>query len=466
MSDKTTSVCVNGELEAGDLVLSSPDSDYACLVGRVLGINKAGTPEHLEETNNEGDSVHVDFTDAEYTSSRAIEIEEMFSNLYGAPMLFNECSMSDVIMEPDMLIRITGLKGLQLSEILDSHEKASAFYSHTVEALRTDEKGEATTEKLYSPLKFFIRSDDTEEYDEMDYWRDEMSQSDAVHYKDTIELAIKRDIDYMDAERYMAEYLDDDEVGGKVISLFPSVELKGGRLWCIADIRLSGPLSQEEESELKDWWEGQLSDGWGEGFEQREIRVSGGELYVEPWDSGDGFFVDTENEFRTRLGLAPKGHDRELERKLCDNVNRGYEDFRKNFLDRSKDEVFEGAGIIKAMDDARFYLTEFAHELPPGEVEGLLKLENPIDVVACAWKAYMDNLSDMTAVIRKTAVKADSAEISGIARNERDTRVIDSFMPVPGKLSVLDQIRRDKARAKYSPAPSKNTPAKDHGPEL
>jgi hypothetical protein len=70
-------------------------------------------------------------------------------------------------------------------------------------------------------------------------------------------------------------------------------------------MELTAPLTPEEMARLKDWWSGQLSDGWGEGFEQRGIKAGRKELYIVPWSSGDNFFVDTEREFRQRLGLEP-----------------------------------------------------------------------------------------------------------------------------------------------------------------
>ena len=33
---------------------------------------------------------------------------------------------------------------------------------------------------------------------------------------------------------------------------------------------------------------------WGEGFEQRGIKIPEGELYVSFWNSGDEFFLTTE----------------------------------------------------------------------------------------------------------------------------------------------------------------------------
>ena len=40
-----------------------------------------------------------------------------------------------------------------------------------------------------------------------------------------------------------------------------------------------------------------MADGWGESFEQREIRISDGEMYVSFWNSGDDYFMLNSDEF-------------------------------------------------------------------------------------------------------------------------------------------------------------------------
>lgn len=173
--------------------------------------------------------------------------------------------------------------------------------------IQMEDKQEYSTEKLYSPVKFELRDNDMrEEYDEMNYWRDEITHEEAWEFRDQIELAILRDRNTLDGSRGMMEYYSESEaVNNKVHSLFPAIELYGDKLWCVAEMKLTAPLTAEETAEMKDWWCGQLSDGWGESVEQREIKVSRGELYIEPWTPGKSFFIATERELCQRLGLEP-----------------------------------------------------------------------------------------------------------------------------------------------------------------
>ena len=79
-------------------------------------------------------------------------------------------------------------------------------------------------------------------------------------------------------------------------------EVMDDELYGKVDVRLTEPMTEEEENELKDWIRGQNSDGLGEGFEQREISTDRGDLYLSFWDSGEGYFIKDGEEMDEYLG--------------------------------------------------------------------------------------------------------------------------------------------------------------------
>ena len=79
------------------------------------------------------------------------------------------------------------------------------------------------------------------------------------------------------------------------------VENAGGELYGVIHTKLREAFTPEEEQEWIGELIGQAADGFGEGFEQREIKTDDGEMYVSFWNDSEDYFMESESDFRLRL---------------------------------------------------------------------------------------------------------------------------------------------------------------------
>lgn len=144
----------------------------------------------------------------------------------------------------------------------------------------------------YCPLKVQMNDEDYGDLYEAD-------NGYAVMNEDAIRERLQKEQDF-DLNN-MADYFDGSESAkAKLISAVWDVENIGGELFGVIHTKLTEPFTPEEEQEWIEELTGQASDGFGEGFEQREIRTDDGDMYVSFWNSDDDYFMENESEFQVR----------------------------------------------------------------------------------------------------------------------------------------------------------------------
>lgn len=252
---------------------------------------------------------------------------------------------------------------------------------------------EPTTIKLYMPLTADLFPYD--EYGDMEDDSSPLDGQDLRAYEDQILTALVKNRMLEEAERgIMHWYGQNDCVNDKVKSVVFTAEERNGRLWGVAECRVVGVLSPGELDTLKAYVSGQASDGWGEGFEQREIDTGDGSLYVHLWSWDDNWDIRTEDECfapkqdssrspakRVRLEKEEQGSEcsfrcqAETELSgLCDDVAVGLPELCYS--------VHEGTGelIVIRRGEVGYYRTDYSTEDKEQNVELADRLNEKLGV--------------------------------------------------------------------------------------
>ena len=218
----------------------------------------------------------------EIISSLSLEKEDIF-------MLNRLAAALEVIPPAEM----EKLKAAVYLTEPDTSEKFLALMKKVEQlddALRPLSTGPSTL-RLYMPLTAEF-TEDGYDYEEPEH----LEGGELYQYAEQIAKALE---DYRmpeEAERgIMHWYHEEDSVNEKVRSVVFRLEKRDFQLWGVAECQLLRGLTTKEMDTLKQYITGQASDGWGEGFEQRDIGVDEGVLNVHLWNSGD-WSLQTEEE--------------------------------------------------------------------------------------------------------------------------------------------------------------------------
>ncbi len=78
-------------------------------------------------------------------------------------------------------------------------------------------------------------------------------------------------------------------------------EALNGELYGKVDVRLSEPMTEKEESALRDWIREVNSDGIGRSFERQPISTDIGNLHISLWTDSEDYFIRDADEMQEKL---------------------------------------------------------------------------------------------------------------------------------------------------------------------
>lgn len=192
--------------------------------------------------------------------------------------------------------------------------------------------------------------------------------ADLVQYKEEIQGAVKEENlrGSMDGNpcNLMEYFHGSPSITEKVESAVVSVKESEGALYGCTTLILKDYLESGELTELCGYITGQYSDGWGEGFEQRDIQVGDGTLNVHFWQGDDKFRFKQAEELENaerkssdkkavcRPKLKLLGHDGNIFSIMGDVMRllreNGQENEAKEMMDRvnASGDYYKALGII------------------------------------------------------------------------------------------------------------------------
>ena len=309
---------------------------------------------------------------------------------------------------------------------------------------------ENLTFKLYSPLTAELLPDESE------FWREddliELRGYEMADYLEAITEQIEREGDRLE------QYLDSENapyLATNVKSIRLSVEERDGELCGCATVILHDDLTEHGWNDLQEYLSGQYSDGWGEGFEQRDIRVEDGILNVHFWQPEHFAFTVEQLTAEPQVEMV------------------GQEALSKSDVDQTRNSAEPSQSTKK------YEITDIAHPVYP-ELHRIRALRQVSTDVPCgALGGYVQSESNLSqedddawiygeAICRDDALVCEGAfltdhaqasdsaliekdaEVGGWAR-VRDNAVVSGAIAQENALICGDAVLRKSQRTEYAP---------------
>ena len=259
------------------------------------------------------------------------------------------------------------------------------------------------TFKLYSPLTAELLSDENE------IWLGnapiELQGYEMTDYAGAIAAQIVEEganiEQYMDGE-------DNPYLAAHVKSIRLSVEERDGELCGCATVIVDEDLTERGWNDLQDYITGQYSDGWGEGFEQRDIQVKDGILNVHFWQEDHFAFSVEKVETEPQAGvvgqdaLSVANSDRASRQPQPSQPDKKYE------ITDIAHPVYSELHRIRALRQVR-------EDVPVGELGGYVQSEANLSQDNDEAWLYDDSISRDEACVRDDARLYEQAMAQDLA---------------------------------------------------
>lgn len=158
--------------------------------------------------------------------------------------------------------------------------------------------------KYYCPLVATVYAYD--QYGNLEDYPDEYDGSFLTAHEEKIRNLIHR-YDSCCKENLAEYFFGSNSAVAKLKEVHFGTQNVSGILYGCIRAELTEPFTEEEEAEFLDWLEGQCSDGYGEGLEQRPISIDEGDLYVSFWNASDDYFLLNSDDFDEHLSGQKMG---------------------------------------------------------------------------------------------------------------------------------------------------------------